>query len=145
MLVLSCIVAGRRVAIPAAAIRSVIEIETITVIPRAPDWVVGLTALRSQALTVVDCAASIGVATPVTADAARGRRAAVIEVKGHLFALLVDEASDVTAATDVPRPVPGGFGQAWQDAADGLLETGDGPALSLDIERLVSGPRAAAA
>ena len=49
-LLLMCMVAGRRAAIPAIRVQSVIEIEDITPIPGAPAFIRGLTALRSQAL-----------------------------------------------------------------------------------------------
>ena len=52
-LMLLCTIAGRQAAIPALAIRSVIEIDAIEPIPGTAPWIAGLTALRSQALTVI--------------------------------------------------------------------------------------------
>ena len=43
-LLLMCMVAGRRAAIPAIRVQSVIEIEDITPIPGAPAFIRGLTA-----------------------------------------------------------------------------------------------------
>ncbi|HBQ54425.1 MAG TPA: chemotaxis protein CheW, partial [Erythrobacter sp.] len=62
-LLLMCMVAGRRAAIPAIRVQSVIEIEDITPIPGAPAFIRGLTALRSQALTVIDCSVALGFET----------------------------------------------------------------------------------
>ena len=59
-LLLMCLIAGRRAAIPAALVQSVIEIDQITPIPGAPDFILGLTAMRSQALTVIDCQIALG-------------------------------------------------------------------------------------
>lgn len=53
-------IAGRRCALSALDVKSVIEIGTITPIPRAPVWIAGITALRSQALTVIDCRRALG-------------------------------------------------------------------------------------
>ena len=50
-LLLMCIIGGHRAAIPAIRVQSVIEIEEITPIPGVPSFILGLTALRSQALT----------------------------------------------------------------------------------------------
>lgn len=141
-LLLMCMVAGRRAAIPAVRVQSVIEIEEITPIPGTPGFICGLTALRSQALTVIDCAQALGLDTWVAAEDAR---AAVVEVDGHAYALLLDEVSDVAEAQSEPIAVPGGFGREWQHAATGMVETAAGPVLLLDIAALVSGPAEMAA
>ncbi len=141
-LLLMCMIAGRRAAISAIRVQSVIEIDEITPIPGSPDFICGLTALRSQALTVVDCALALGLDS---AGAAPGQRAAVIEVDGHLYALLLDDAYDVGESLGTPVAVPGGFGSGWQNAACGMVETEGGPTLLVDIESLVAGPIAEAA
>ena len=133
-LMLMCSIAGRRAAIPASAIRSVIEIEDVTPIPGTPPHIAGLTALRSQALTVIDCRVALGFA-PL--EQVVGARAAVVEHEGHPYALLVDEAHDVGEALSEPREVPGGFGEGWRHAAKGLIETAGGPALTIAIDRII--------
>ncbi|MBX7539827.1 chemotaxis protein CheW [Qipengyuania sphaerica] len=136
-LLLMCTIAGRRAAIPAIEVQSVIEVENITPIPGTPDFILGLTALRSQALTVIDCSLALGLDT---ACESADRRAAVVEIEGHLYALLVDEAHDVGEANSDPVAVPGGFGEGWQRASKGMVETDGGPTLLVDIDQLVSGP-----
>ena len=136
-LLLMCTIAGRRAAIPAIEVQSVIEVENITPIPGTPDFILGLTALRSQALTVIDCSLALGLDTPcVSTD----KRAAVVEIEGHLYALLVDEAHDVGEARSEPVAVPGGFGEGWQRAARGMVETDGGPTLLVEIGQLICGP-----
>lgn len=141
-LLLMCTIAGRRAAISAVAVQSVIEVEAITPIPGTPDFICGLTALRSQALTVIDSSLALGLDHPCDS---RDQRAAVVEVEGHLYAIMVDEAHDVGEARSEPVAVPGGFGAGWQRAAKGMVETDGGPALLVDIPQLVSGPLQAAA
>ncbi len=141
-LVLMCLVANRRAAIPAARVQSVIEIEEITPVPGTPSFIRGLTALRSQALTVIDAPAALGLGS--TAELT-GRRAAVVEAEGHLYALVVDEAHDVCEARSEPSAVPGGFGQGWQNAALGVIETDEEPVLLIDVDALIAGPEARAA
>lgn len=136
-LLLMCLIAGRRAAIPALRVLSVIEIEAFTPIPRAPSFIVGLAALRSQALTVIDSRVSLGFPP---SENVIGSRAAVIEHEGHRYAILVDEAFDVAEALAPPVSVPGGFGTEWQQVASGMVETESGPALIVDVERLVMGP-----
>jgi purine-binding chemotaxis protein CheW len=48
-------IAGSRVALPAADVESVVEIDTLIPVPRAPGHLAGLSALRSRVLTVIDC------------------------------------------------------------------------------------------
>ncbi|MBO6525588.1 chemotaxis protein CheW [Erythrobacter sp.] len=141
-LLLMCLIAGRRAAIPAAEVQSVIEIDEITAIPGVAPFILGLTALRSQALTVIDCQVALGFDSR---QDVRGQRAAVVQVDGHPYALLVDAAYDVGEARSEPIAVPGGFGAGWQTAARGMVETDGGPTLIIDVEALVSGPIARAA
>lgn len=141
-LLLMCLIAGRRAAIPAVRVRSVIEIEAFTAIPATPDFIVGLTALRSQALTVIDCRVSLGFPA---SERVIGSRAAVIEHEGHRYALLVDEAFDVVEALSEPTQVSGGFGEGWELAARGMVETESGPALLIDVEQIILGPPTAVA
>lgn len=141
-LLLMCLIAGRRAAIPTNRVLSVIEVEAVTPIPATPEFIVGLTALRSQALTVIDCRVSLGFPA---SERVAGNRAAVIEHEGHRYALLVDEAFDVAEALSEPVPVPGGFGEGWRNAATGMIETESGPALLVDVEQLILGPRQAEA
>ena len=141
-LLLMCLIAGRRAAIPAVRVLSVIEIDAVTPIPLTPDFIVGLTALRSQALTVIDCRISLGFPASETVI---GKRAAVVEHDGHRYAFLVDEAFDVTEALSEPIQVPGGFGDGWRRAARGMVETEGGPALLVDVEQLMLGPQQAVA
>lgn len=141
-LLLICLIAGRRAAISATRVLSVIEVEAITPIPRTPEFIVGVTALRSQALTVIDCRVSLGFPS---SKSVVGSRAAVVEHEGHRYALVVDEAFDVALAQSDPVTVPGGFGAGWARAATGMVETETGPALLVDVEQLIAGPQRAAA
>ena len=141
-LYLMCSIAGQRVALPALRVQSVIEVSEITPIPGTPAFVAGLTALRSQALTVIDCARAIGVPG---GEWTGERRAAVLSIEGHLYALMLDEAKDVGEARSEVMAVAGGFGAAWQRVAIGLIETDGDPALLIDVDALVAGPNEAAA
>jgi chemotaxis signal transduction protein len=128
---------GRRAALPAVAVNSVIELTEVTPVPRAAPHVAGLAALRSRPLTVIDCAAVLGAAE--AADWRR-RRAVVVEHEGHLYGLLVDAADDIVATTGEPSPLGADPGPGWQRIALGRVETHAGALLLLDIAALVEGP-----
>ena len=141
-LMLLCTIADRQVAIPAMNIRSVIEIDVVEPIPGTAPWIAGLTALRSQALTVIDCRVALGFES---AGDPIGSRAAVIAQDGHLYALVVDDASDVEEVEGEVRMLPGGFGRQWANAAAGMVETPLGPAIILDVPALLGLDRSEAA
>ncbi len=132
-------IAGRACALSALDVKSVIEIGTITPIPRAPVWIAGITALRSQALTVIDCRRAIGIGD---AEWPTDHRAAVVTEGGHSYALLVDAIEDITTAASEAGQVPGGFGPEWSRVATGMVETMAGPALLVDLAALLAGPDA---
>ena len=140
-LLVIALIAGRRCAMHAHDVHSVIEAGTISPIPRTPDHIVGLSALRSQALTVVDCRLSLGIALD---GLPTDERAAVVKVAGHSYALQVDAIEDVEQSLSEPAQVSGGFGPEWSRAGKGMVETTGGPALLLDIQQIVAGPEQAA-
>ena len=130
-------IAGRRCALHAGDVKSVIELGAITPVPQSPAFIAGITALRSQALTVIDCRLAIGFTDIAwTTD----HRAAVVNVSGHSYALMVDAIEDIATAQSAPDTVPGGFGEEWSRVATGLVETAIGPALLIDLTALISGP-----
>ncbi|MDC8754426.1 chemotaxis protein CheW [Erythrobacter sp. sf7] len=130
-------IAGRRCALSAHDVKSVIEIGVVTPVPRTPDFIAGITALRSQTLTVIDCRRAIGLDA---AQAPTDERAVVIAQGGHSYALLVDAIEDITTANGEPGQVPGGFGPDWSRIATGMIETASGPALLIDLPALIAGP-----
>ena len=130
-------IAGRSCALSALEVKSVIEIGAVTPIPRAPAWIAGITALRSQALTVIDCRRALGLeATTWATD----HRAVVVAESGHSYALMVDGIDDITTAVGEVGQIPGGFGAEWSRVATGMIETMAGPALLLDLPALLAGP-----
>lgn len=130
-------IAGRRCALHAGDVKSVIELGSITPVPRSPDFIAGITALRSQALTVIDCRLALGFRE---IDWATDHRAAVVNVGGHSYALMVDAIEDIATGQSTPDSVPGGFGHEWNRVATGMIESAIGPALLIDIKALIAGP-----
>lgn len=133
-------IAGQRIALPAARIESVVELDTLIPVPRAANHVAGLSALRSRVLTVICCRRSLGLEVP---DVLHGvLEAAVTEVDGHHYALIVDGVEDVLEATSAPTPVRAAMGGGWERVSSGMVETEEGALLLLDVESLVAGPEA---
>ena len=137
-LLLIVTIAGSRVALPAAAVESVVELDALIPVPRAPAHLAGLSALRSRVLTVIDTLRSLELGE---SDCSQGiREAAVVEVEGHHYALIVDVVEDVVEALSDPSPVRAAMGPGWQRVSKGMVETEDGPLLLIDIDALIAGP-----
>ncbi|MGZ8998404.1 MAG: chemotaxis protein CheW [Allosphingosinicella sp.] len=133
-------IAGERIALPAAEVESVVEIEALTIVPRVSSHIAGLAALRSRVLTVVDCRASL--------EAGRhegdGRDAVVVVSDGHPYALLVDGVEDVVEASGEARPVRTALKGGWHRVAKGTVEVDGDLLLLLDLAALIAGPSAGA-
>ena len=142
-LLLVVTIADERVALPSTAVESVVELDTLIPVPRAAPHVAGLSALRSRVLTVIDCRRSLELGETDCSDGIR--EAAVVELEGHHYALLVDLVEDVIEALSEPVPVRAAMGAGWERAALGMVETEDGPLLVVDVAALVAGPEARAA
>ena len=136
-------IAGSRVALPAADVESVVEIDTLIPVPRAPGHLAGLSALRSRVLTVIDCQRSLELGST---DLTNGKlhEAAVVELDGHHYALTVDAVEDVVEAMSEPAPIRAAMGDGWERVSKGMVETEEGPLLLVDISALVAGPGAEA-
>ena len=130
-------IAGRRCALSAHDVKSVIEIGTVTPVPRTPDFIAGIAALRSQTLTVIDCRRALCFAAE---EWPTDERAVVVASGGHSYALMVDAIEDIATAGSDPGQVPGGFGPEWTRIATGMVETATGAALLLDLPALIAGP-----
>ena len=133
-------IGGSRVAFPSTAIESVVELDTLIPVPRAAPHVAGLSALRSRVLTVIDTVRSLDLGTSDCCDGIR--EAAVVELDGHHYALIVDSVEDVIEALSDPSPIRAAMGAGWGRVALGMVETEDGPLLLVDVASLITGPAA---
>jgi purine-binding chemotaxis protein CheW len=136
-LLLVVTIAGEKVALPAAAVESVVELDTLIPVPRAPAHIAGLSALRSRVLTVVDCMRSLELGATDCSDGIR--EAAVVELDGHHYALIVDTVEDVVEAHSDPVAIRAAMGPGWERASHGMVETENGPLLLVDVAALIAG------
>lgn len=141
-LLLIVTIAGQRVALPASEVESVVELDTLISVPRAVSHVAGLSALRSRVLTVIDCMRSLELGTGETGGGIL--EAAVVEVDGHHYALIVDSVEDVVEALSDPAPIRAAMGPGWERASIGMVETEEGALLLVDVATLVAGTTAEA-
>ena len=77
-----------------------------------------------------------------TTDCSDGiREAAVVELDGHHYALIVDMVEDVVEALSDPAPMRAAMGKGWERVSRGMVETETGPLLLVDVAALVAGRR----
>jgi purine-binding chemotaxis protein CheW len=142
-LLLVVTIAGERIALPSAAVESVVELDALIPVPRAAPHVAGLSALRSRVLTVIDCMRALELGVTDCSDGIR--EAVVVEFDGHHYALMVDTVEDVVEALSEPSPVRAAMGSGWERIAKGMVETENGPLLVVDVAALIGGIEAKAA
>lgn len=134
-LVLIATIAGERVAIDAAGIEAVVDLWQVVPVPLAADHVIGVAAVRSRVLTVIDAAAAVGLRAKAT-----GNRAIVIDAGGHRYALRVDAIAEVVAPSGEVLPFEGHFGDNWRAVAIGTIDTPYGFAVLIDPALVLAGP-----
>ena len=142
-LLLVVTIAGERVALLSDAVESVVELDTLIPVPRAAPHVAGLSALRSRVLTVIDCMRSLELGDTDCSDGIR--EAAVVELDGHHYALIVDLVEDVVEAQSEPQIVRATMGDGWERVSQGMIETETGPLLLIDVAALIAGAERQAA
>lgn len=134
--------AGERVALPAADVESVVEIDALTPVPGAAGHVAGLAALRSRVLTVIDCLASLDPSRRLPDDA---REAVMAVVDGHPYALLVEAVEDVVEASGERQPKAASPAAGWGRIGLATIEAEGDLLLLADVEALIAGPAREAA
>jgi len=130
--------AGQRVAFPASAVESVIEIESLVPVPGAAPHIAGLTALRSRVLTVIDGRSALGRGSEPKRNAIGD--AVVVSADGHPYAIAVDEVEDVIDAGSESRPASEAVDAAWRRVAPNLVEAAGEMLLLICADALIAGP-----
>ena len=126
-------IAGRTVAFDSAAVQSVVDIDIVVPTPRAEPGVVGIAALRSRVVTVIDPAVMLGAARS-TADVGR---AVVTTIDGHCYAILVDWLNDIAEHDIAPTPAGIALEAGWGRASLGMIDRGGEPVVVLDPVKLI--------
>jgi purine-binding chemotaxis protein CheW len=88
-----------------AAVEGIIKMQPITAVPRAPQFVEGVTNLRGTVLPVIDLRKRFGLPAE---DATRETRIVVVEVDGTTVGMVVDAVTEVLRVTeeDIEPPSP---------------------------------------
>ena len=85
--------AGSPYAVPVERVREIVRLREITEVPRVPNWVLGVVALRGEVVQVVDLRMRLGLAT---GDVSRSSRIIVLHGDDErITGVLVDAVEQV--------------------------------------------------
>lgn len=128
-------IAGTEVAICSDNIESVVTVGEVINVPKSDPVVAGLFALRSRVLTLIDCQYRI---TGHNCPSPAGSLAAVANISGHSFGLLVSKVHDVvTVSADRICPALK-LGAGWASVVSQFVEIDGRLIMILDPDRLVA-------
>lgn len=125
-------IAAGEYAIPVERIREIVRLAKITRVPRTPDWLVGVVALRGEILEVVDLRRRLGLPA---IEATRASRIVVIHGDDDGVAgLLVDSVKGVLRARE--QDVLPAQGHEFRSVVE-LVRSGTGFVSILDLDRVM--------
>ncbi len=129
-------VAGQACGVPVAAVRDILGEQAITRIPLAPPEIAGSLNLRGRIVTAVDLRRRLNLPA---APAGHKPMSVVAEHGGELYALLVDQVSEVMslAADDFERNPPT-LEPAWAAFSTGIYRLQDKLLVVLDVSKLLA-------
>lgn len=136
-------VAGTRVAFRSRDVDSVVVVRNVTPVPQSPSHLVGLFALRSRVMTLIDARVVVGGGNKARGE--DGDKAIVVNVGGHAYGIVADCVEDACFLDGEERPIRGRLTPGWSTIAEAMIEHGGETVLVVNPEHLVNPPLAAAA
>ena len=115
---------------------SIIKLQPITAVPRAPSFVEGVTNLRGKVLPVIDLRKRFGLPAE---ESTKEARIVVTEMDGSTVGMLVDTVSEVLDVADEaiepPSPIVTTVDSGF---ITGIAKVGDRLVILLDLEKVLS-------
>ncbi|MHA7839357.1 MAG: chemotaxis protein CheW [bacterium] len=117
-------------AVPVERVREIIRMRSLTRVPRAPAWLLGVVALRGEIVEVIDLRRKLGLPTPETDRASR--ILVLHDGEDRVTGVLVDSVSEVHRVAEREILPPQGFEIA---AVVEMFRREDGFVSILDVDR----------
>jgi purine-binding chemotaxis protein CheW len=129
-------VADQLCGVPVLAVRDILGEQTITRIPLAPPEIAGSLNLRGRIVTAIDLRCRLQLPP---AEAAIKKMSVVTELGGELYALLVDQVSEVLSlkASAFERNPPT-LERCWANFSNGIYRLDGRLLVVLDVGRLLA-------
>ena len=116
-------------------IRSVVRVESITRIPNAPDFVIGVTNLRGQILPVIDIRSFFGLAQKKRTEKSR---VIVSDVTGSSIGILVDDVKQAMEIDEAAiQPPLATVSEKLATYTKGQFQMQDAIIIILDLEKVL--------
>jgi len=129
-------IADQTCGIPVLAVRDILGGQVITRIPLAAREIAGSLNLRGRIVTAIDLRRRLGLPD---ADADSVRMSVVAEQSGELYALLVDQVSEVlTLSASAFEANPPTLPPQWSEFSAGIYRLEDRLLVVLDVARLLA-------
>jgi len=141
---LTFLLAGEEYAISILEAKEIIEYDTVTPVPRTPQWIRGVINLRGSVVPVVDLGVKFGIGErPITKTSCIIIVEGQVEGKNTLMGVMADAVSQVMdiAAGDIQQ-VPAFGTRIKVDYLKGMAQLGKKFVLLLDIDRVLSADEA---
>jgi len=125
---------GSAYAVDVARVREIIRMKSLTRVPRAPGWLLGVVSLRGEVVEVVDLRMRLGLGAATPGPSNR-----IIVLHGEadrVAGLLVDSVSEVHRAPQASlAPAPAGEARSVVE----VCRRGNGFVSLLDVDRALGG------
>lgn len=116
-------IAQTPVAISTEQVEAVVRISELSPVPGVPSHILGLSALRSRVLTIIDASTLITGEASAPANFDQEERYAIVcNIGGHSYGIFVDGVDDIRTVTSPPQPICGKVSPAWEPYAGGVIE-----------------------
>ena len=139
----SMVVAGQQLGIAIGAVRDILGTQQIARVPLAPPEIAGVLNLRGRIVTAIDMHRRIGVQLAARPNAERAMNV-VVDHKGELYSLLVDQIGEVlTLGDDCFDADTACLPRHWRPLALGIHRLEEALLVELDIERVLALPAVA--
>jgi purine-binding chemotaxis protein CheW len=119
-----------------AVVDSIIKLQAITAVPRAPNFVEGVTNLRGKVLPVIDLRKRFGLPAE---ESTKEARIVVTEMDGSTVGMLVDTVSEVLDVADEaiepPSPIVTTVDSGF---ITGIAKVDERLVILLDLEKVLS-------
>ena len=128
-------VADQLCGVPVLGVRDILGVQVITRIPLAPPEIAGSLNLRGRIVTAIDLRRRLNLPPP---PEGQKRMSVVAEQGGELYALLVDQVSEVMSlkASAFERNPPT-LGAGWSAFSSGIYRLDGRLLVVLDVARLL--------
>lgn len=127
---------GQLFGIPVKNVRDVLRHQSITIIPLSKPEVAGSLNLRGRIVTVINLRRRLSL--PECGQEEKGMFV-VVEYKGELFSLMVDNVGEVmTVADSLVEKSPANLGGAWKEVTTGIYKMDGELLVIIDVNKLLT-------